>query len=73
MSGLVPYLIAAVGALAAIIAAYARGRLTGARLERADQAEQEKKASHVADQIDNDVGAMPPKDAREELKRWSRG
>jgi hypothetical protein len=73
MSGLTPYLIAAIGALAAIIAAYARGRLTGAKLERADQAAAEKKARDVADQVDNDVGALPPKDAREELKKWSRG
>jgi hypothetical protein len=73
MSGLVPYLIAAVSALGFMLAAYARGRLTGARLERADQAEREKRARDVADQVDNDVGALPPKDAREELKRWSRG
>lgn len=73
MSGLAPYLIAAIGALVAIIAAYARGRLTGAKLERADQAAAEKKARDVADQVDNDVGALPPKDAREELKKWSHG
>ena len=73
MSGLTPYLIAAIGALVAIIAAYTRGRLTGAKLERATQAAAEKKARDVADQVDNDVGALPPKDAREELKKWSRG
>jgi hypothetical protein len=72
VSGLVPYLVAALGALAAAIIAYARGRITGAKLERASQAEAEKQASDVADQVDNDVGAMPPKEAREELKRWSR-
>lgn len=71
LSGLVPYLIAGLAALIGVIGAYMRGRVTGAKLERANQAEAEQKASDVADQVDNDVGATPPKDLREELKRWS--
>jgi len=73
LSGLVPYLAAALGALATVVIAYARGRATGAQLERATRAAAEKKARDVADQVDNEVGAMAPKEAREELKRWSRG
>ena len=72
MSSLTAILVAALGALAGVVIAYARGRVVGARLERANQAEDEKKARDVADQVDNDVGALPPKDAREELKRWQR-
>lgn len=72
MSSLTAILVAALGALASVVIAYARGRVVGARLERANQAEGEKKARDVADQVDNDVGALPPKDAREELKRWQR-
>ena len=73
MSSLTAILVAALGALASIVIAYARGRVTGARLERADQAAAEKRARDVADQVDNDVGAMPPDARRQELKRWSRG
>jgi membrane protein DedA with SNARE-associated domain len=73
MSGLTAILVAALGALASVAIAYTRGRIIGARLERANQAEAENKARDLADQVDNDVGATPPKDAREELRRWSRG
>jgi hypothetical protein len=72
LAPLVPYLIAGLAALAGLVVAYARGRVSGAQLERAKQADEERKARDVAGQVDNDVGAMPPKDAREELKRWSR-
>jgi membrane protein DedA with SNARE-associated domain len=73
VSGLAAILVAALGALAGLIIAYARGRVVGARLEHAQQAEAEKKARDIADQVDKDIGAMSPFDAREELKRWSRG
>jgi hypothetical protein len=71
LSGLVPYLIAAGGALIAFFAYGARQRVVGAQRERVAQAEREKAARDVADQVDNDIGAMPPKDAREELRKWS--
>lgn len=57
---------------AGVVIAYARGRVIGARLERSNQAEAEKQARDVADQVEDNVGALPPKDAREELKRWQR-
>jgi hypothetical protein len=72
LSSLAPYLIAAIGAFGFMVAAYARGRVSGARIERTKQVAQEQLARDVSDQVDNDVGAMPPKDAREELKRWQR-
>lgn len=64
-----PYLLAALGAAAALWRVYAAGR----KAERAKQAEAEMRARDIADQIDNDVGAIPPAEARKELGRWSRG
>lgn len=58
--------------IVAALIAYLAGRSAGARLEREHRAAAERKARDIADQVDNDVGAMPPKDAREELRRWSR-
>jgi hypothetical protein len=72
LSGLIPYLIAAVGALGFLLAAYARGRVHGAQLERSRQTEAVKKAIDEAQEIQNDVGAMPPGAARKELGKWSR-
>lgn len=60
---------------AAIIAAMGWGfkqRLTGARLEREKQAREEAKARDVADQVDNDLGALTPIQKRENLKKWSK-
>ncbi|MDX8534270.1 ABC transporter permease [Mesorhizobium sp. VK25A] len=47
-------------------------RLAGARAERSKQAEAEDAARNVADQIDNDIGALPDGAVRKELKSWAR-
>lgn len=47
-------------------------RLAGARAERSKQAEAEAAARNVADQIDNDIGVLPPETVRRELKSWAR-
>lgn len=65
--------ILAIGA--AIIAALGFGvqqRHAGAKSEKAKQAERELKARDIADEVENDIGAMPPDAAREALKKWSR-
>lgn len=63
-----PYIIGAIGlALGAL-----KWRSSIIRGERAKQAAAEAKARDIADQVDNDIGAMPPDAAREALKRWSR-
>jgi hypothetical protein len=49
-----------------------RQRLAGAAKERAKQAQAEAKARDVADQVDNDVGALTPAQAREALSKWSK-
>lgn len=59
--------------MAGIIGALGWGfkqRFTGARLEREKQAKAEQKARDIADQVDNDIGALPPDKARQELKKW---
>lgn len=65
-----PYVVGAIGGLLGFIALWLRQ--SGKKAERAKQAEREAKARDIADQVDNDVGAMPPADAREELKKWSK-
>jgi hypothetical protein len=47
-------------------------RLAGARAERGKQAEAEAAARNVADQVDNDIGALPADAVRKELKSWAR-
>ena len=65
-------LIALGGVFVALIAAFFKGRIEGARAERTKQAEAEIRARDVADQVDNDIGAMPPDAARKELGKWRR-
>jgi len=56
---------------AAILAAIAAWlKRNGAKEERARQAAAEIEARATADKIRNEVGAMSPDEAREELKRW---
>jgi hypothetical protein len=47
-------------------------RRAGAKAERAKSALREAKARDVADEVDNDIGALTPGQAREALKKWSR-
>jgi hypothetical protein len=47
-------------------------RRSGARNERARQAASEAKAQDIADDVQNDVGALTPGQAREALRKWSR-
>lgn len=44
----------------------------GAAGQKAKQDRAEKKARDVADEVDNDIGAMTPEQQRERLKSWSR-
>ncbi|TIP38936.1 MAG: ABC transporter permease [Mesorhizobium sp.] len=47
-------------------------RLAGARAERGKQALAEAAARTIADQVDNDIGALPAEAVRKELKSWAR-
>lgn len=60
--------------LAGVVGAIGWGfkqRLAGAAAERAKQAAKEANARDVADEVENDVGALPGSKAREELGKWS--
>lgn len=63
-----PYILAAFGGLLVIL----QQRRSGAKAEKAKQAEREAKARDIADQIDGDIGAIPPEVQRERLSKWSR-
>jgi hypothetical protein len=66
-------ILIAIGAV--ILAALGWGysqRKAGAASERDKQAAREAKARTIADEVDNDIGAMPPDEARKDLKRWGR-
>ncbi|UVK37626.1 ABC transporter permease [Mesorhizobium sp. AR10] len=63
------------GMLASVIAVLGWGfhqRLAGAKAERNRQATAEASARDVADQVQNDIGALPTDAARKELKSWAR-
>ena len=72
IGSLLPYIIAAVAALAAFAGAYLKGKSAGKQGEQAKQLRGRQEARDTADEVDNDVGAMPPDAAREALKRWAR-
>lgn len=65
-----PTLLAIMAGIAGALVAFLKGSSRGARLERDRQAKAERKARDVADQVDNDIGTLPPNKAREELKTW---
>lgn len=63
-----PYILAAFGGLLVIL----QQRRSGAKAEKAKQAEREAKARDIADKVDQQVNSLPPKDARKELGKWAR-
>lgn len=67
-----PVVLAIVGGIVAAVGAWLKGRSAGVAAERGRQAEAEANARDVSDQVQNDVGALPPDAARKELDRWSK-
>lgn len=67
-----PTVLAILAGIAAAIGWGVKKQRDGAAKERARQAEAERKARTIADEVENDIGAMPPAEARKELSRWSR-
>ncbi|TPK70215.1 ABC transporter permease [Mesorhizobium sp. B2-4-15] len=68
-----PTILGIGAAIVGVIGLAFQQRLAGAKAERAKQAQAEVAARDVADQVQNDVGALPPDAARKELKSWSKG
>ena len=60
-------LIAIMGGLLAVLAAFLKGNSRGARLERDKQAKAEQKARDVRDEVQSDIGSMLPDQVRAEL------
>jgi len=61
--------------IAAVVGALGWGwkqRRAGAEAERNKQRDDEMAARDLADEVQNDVGAMPPDAARKELGKWSK-
>jgi hypothetical protein len=67
-----PTVLLILGGIAAAFGWGVKQRRAGAKAERAKQAEREAKARDIADQVDNDIGAMPPEQRREALRKWAR-
>ncbi|MDX8449107.1 ABC transporter permease [Mesorhizobium captivum] len=66
---------AILGVLASVIAALGWGfhqRLVGAKAERDRQTKAEAAARDIADQVDNDIGALPADAVKKELRSWAR-
>lgn len=63
-----PYLL---GAAALVFGAF-KVRQSGVNAERVRQAEREAAARDIKDQVQNDVGAMPPDAVRSELAKRAR-
>lgn len=61
-----PYIVGGAG----ILFAMWKARQSGALAERAKQAEAERKARSIADEIDDAVAGRSPDANREELKKW---
>ncbi len=66
------FVIGAGAALFAIVAAFWKGRASGAAKERQKTAQERLKAREDMDGIQNDVGSLPPSEARKELSEWSK-
>lgn len=61
--------------LAGIVGALGFGfqqRLAGAKAERNKVAASEVAARDIKDHVQNDIGALPPDEARKELGEWSK-
>ena len=65
-----PIVLAIGGIIIAFVVGLFKGSLSGAAKERAKQDAERIKARDVADEVDNDLSVLPPKDIREELKKW---
>lgn len=63
--------IAIVGAILAALGFGLHQRRAGAKSERAKQERREQRARDISDEVENDIGTIPPDKRREELGKWS--
>ena len=70
VTSFLPYIIAGVLGLLGVFGYGYSQRRAGAAKEKARQAASEAKARTIADEVENDVGALTPAQMRERLKKW---
>lgn len=64
--------IAVFGAILAALGFGLHQRHAGAKAERVKQEKKEQKARDIADEVQNDIGTIPPDVQRERLKKWAK-
>lgn len=67
-----PTVLAVLGGIGAVVFAFLKGKSSGAAKERQKQATERQKARDVADEVDNDIGALTPEQVKERLSKWAR-
>lgn len=67
-----PTILAIMGGILGALGWGFHQRRAGVKAERAKQAQAEAKARDIKDQVQNDIGALPAGQAREELRKWSK-
>jgi hypothetical protein len=67
-----PYIFGVAGLLGGLLGFGAWQRREGKMAERFKQVKAEAKARDLADEVENDVGAMTPEQRREALRKWAR-
>lgn len=65
-----PTVIAIVAGFLGALGWGVRQKQKGRQQERAKTEAERQKARNVADEVDNDIGALPPEEARKELGKW---
>lgn len=66
------YIVGGIGIAGAVLAGWLRAKSLGRKEEKAKQAAAEAQAVNQANQVQGQVDALKPKDARDELKEWDK-
>lgn len=70
VTSFLPYIATGIALLLGALGYGYSQRRAGAAKEKARQAASEAKARTIADEVENDVGALTPEQQRERLKKW---
>lgn len=67
-----PTVLAIIGGILAVFGIGFQQRRAGAAKERAKQERKEQKARDISDEVENDIGTIPPDIQRERLGKWAK-